>query len=417
MITRLRFMDTALKAAAGTALAAGGGLQLPRWAGAQQRNAALMTEGLPEGTIESAVLEALPGKRPLIKRSFRPPNYETPLGVFEHVVTPNDWFFVRYHLPNIPQVDAATWRLSVGGESVEKPLELSLADLKRDYEPVKITAVNQCSGNRRGLSNPHVAGVEWGYGAMGNADWKGARLKDVLAKAGLKKDALEVVSNGTDTAALEKTPDFVKSLPMWKALDENTLLAYEMNSDPLPHWNGFPVRLVVPGWTGTYWMKHIVSLNVVSQPFTGFWMKAAYRIPKGKFPVVDRFISQETDVNTPITEMVVNSLITQPIPDAHARAGEMVEVRGIAWDGGYGIQAVDVSIDGGHSWEDAKLQPDLGRFSFRQFLYRFKAPKRGGLTIMSKATNRLGQTQVSDAIFNPAGYHHNVINKRQIVIT
>ncbi|MGH8743974.1 MAG: molybdopterin-dependent oxidoreductase, partial [Burkholderiales bacterium] len=218
-------------------------------------------KSLPSGTLESAVLEALPGKLPLIKRTYRPPNFETPTSYFNEVITPNDVFFVRYHLANIPKVSAQDWRLRIGGDSVEKPYQLSFDELKRDFEPIEITAVNQCSGNRRGLSDPHVAGVEWGYGAMGNAKWKGARVRDILNKAGVKKDALEVVLDGADSGVIDKTPDFVKSIPIWKALDENSLIAYEMNGTPLPHWNGFPARLIVPGWTGTYCMKHIISLK------------------------------------------------------------------------------------------------------------------------------------------------------------
>ncbi|MGB9873985.1 MAG: molybdopterin-dependent oxidoreductase, partial [Hydrogenobacter sp.] len=371
---------------------------------------------LPEGVLEEQVLEALPGKKPLIKKTYRPPNYETPVKYFNEMFTPNDVFFVRYHLANMPEVDAKTWKLTVGGDAVERPLELALDDLKTKFEQVEVVAVCLCSGNRRGLFKPHVAGVEWGYGAMGNAKWKGVRLKDILEKAGLKGNALEVVVDGADTGVAAGTPDFIKSIPVWKALDENTIIAYEMNGEPLPHWNGFPARLVVPGWTATYWIKHIVSINVVSKPFDGFWMKNAYRIPLGKFPIRDRFISQETVVNTPITEMVVNSLITNINDGQIFRHGQMVEVKGIAWDGGYGINMVEISTDGGKTWQQAELGKDYGRFSWRQFTYRFKPVKKGTYTIMAKASNRIGQTQTFELIWNPAGYHHNVVQKINIKV-
>jgi len=203
---------------------------------------------LPDGTLAEQMLYALPGKVPLIKKTFRPPNFETPLEYFRNPVTPNKAFFVRYHLSGIPQaIQAADWSLSVGGDSVEREMKFSLPELKKDFKPAELMAVCQCSGNRRGLFEPHVAGVEWGVGAMGNALWRGVRLKDVLAKAGVKTNALEVVMNGADGPAIEKTPDFVKSLPMDMAMSDDVLIAFEMNGQPLPHWNGFPARLIVPG--------------------------------------------------------------------------------------------------------------------------------------------------------------------------
>src|SRR5581483_2753609 len=257
---------------------------------------------LPEGVRANAVLDTLPGKKPLIKLSYRPPNYETPIEYFREAITPNDAFFVRYHLSVIPEVDAKTWKLTGGGDGANGEAQLTLEDLKA-MPSAEVVAVNQCSGNRRGLFQPHVPGVEWGYGAMGCARWKGARLKDLLDKVGLKKEAIEIGFDGADGPVVDKTPDFVKSIPVWKALEDTTLVAYEMNGAPLPHFNGFPARLVVPGWTGTYWMKHLVSIKALAKPESNFWMSAAYRIPLGKFPLVARFTSQDTAVNTPITEM------------------------------------------------------------------------------------------------------------------
>jgi DMSO/TMAO reductase YedYZ molybdopterin-dependent catalytic subunit len=366
---------------------------------------------LAEGARESAVLEAPFGKLPLIKKTYRPPNFETPVEYFRNVITPNNAFFVRYHLASIPVVDAAQWRLKIGGDAAARPFELTFDELRHNFEPVEFIAVCLCSGNRRGLFQPHVPGVQWGSGAMGNARWKGARLRDILAKAGIRNEAVEVVFNGADGPIVEETPDFVKSIPVWKALDENILVAYEMNGEPLPHWNGYPARIVVPGWTATYWLKHVTSIDAVSQPFNGFWMKSAYRIPKGKFPLVDRFISQETDVNTPITEMLVNSLITTPTAGHNARVGHLLEVAGIAWDAGYGIDRVEVSTDDGHTWVRAELGRDYGRFSFRSWSHQVRPVKKGAMTVLATATNRIGATQAPELIHNPAGYHHNVVQK------
>ena len=400
MITRRHALKTV---GAGAALAASG-LAMPELFEAAAAGVPL-SPGIPEGVSSVATLDALPGKKPLIKLSYRPPNYETPIEYFRTAITPNDAFFVRYHLSDIPEVDAKNWKLKVGGDGANGTAELTLDDLKQ-LPAHEVVAVNQCSGNRRGLAKPHVVGVEWGYGAMGCARWKGARLMDILDKVGLKKEAVEISVDGADKGATEKTPDFIKSIPAWKAIDESTLVAYEMNGAPLPHWNGFPARLIVPGWTGTYWMKHLVSINALTKPLGTFWMASAYRVPLGKFPMVARFTSQETAANTPITEMVVNSLITSHVDGANAKATD--SVGGIAWDGGYGITSVDVSIDGGKSWSPATLGEDLGKYAFRTFSAPLKG--KGKVIVMARATNKIGQTQVAELNVNPAGYHHNVIH-------
>lgn len=404
-LTRRRFVGGTGLAAAGAALG-GAGLGFPG-IDAEATGLDLPPE-LPEGTRGEAVLDALPGKKPLIKLSYRPPNYETPIEYFRTTITPNYAFFVRYHLSNIPEIDAAAWKLTIGGEGANGRAEVTLDDLKK-MPAVEIIAVNQCSGNRRGLFQPHVTGVEWGYGAMGCARWKGARLKDMLDRVGIKKDAIEIVFNGADGPIIDKTPDFIKSIPVWKAMEPDTLIAYEMNGQALPHFNGFPARIIVPGWTGTYWMKHVTSITAVTKPETGFWMNPAYRIPLGKFPVVARFTSQDTPVNTPITEMVVNSLITSHAQGASVRIGSSVSVEGIAWDAGYGVSAVEVSIDGGKTWFAATLGEDLGRYAFRPFSFPFSPKATGKQTVMARAINKIGQTQPSQLIHNPAGYHHNVI--------
>jgi DMSO/TMAO reductase YedYZ molybdopterin-dependent catalytic subunit len=399
MLTRRRLIRTA---SAGIALASSG-LAFKSAAAAVN-----LPDALPEGVRANAVLDTLPGKKPLLKLSYRPPNYETPIEYFRTAITPNDAFFVRYHLAGIPEVDAKTWKLAVGGEGANSQAELTLDDLKR-MPAAEVVAVNQCSGNRRGLVQPHVPGIEWGYGAMGCARWKGARLKDILDKVGLKKEAIEIVLDGADGPVSDKTPDFIKSIPAWKAVEDTTILAYEMNGQPLPHFHGFPARLVLPGWTGTYWMKHVTSISAVTKPEGRFWMNPAYRIPLGKFPMVARFASQETAVNAPITEMVVNSLITNPADGANVKMGAAVSIGGIAWDGGYGIATVEISSDGGKTWVGATLGEDLGRYAFRPFSYNFSPKAKGKQTIMARAFNKLGQGQPTELIQNPAGYHHNVI--------
>jgi DMSO/TMAO reductase YedYZ molybdopterin-dependent catalytic subunit len=408
MITRRALLEGA---GAGAVLA-GAGLAFPNTIEALAAGAPL-TPGVPAGVAGIAGMETLPGKKPLIRLADRPPNYEAPLEYFRTPITPNDEFFVRYHLAAVPEandpsIDPKTFKIAVGGDGANGTAELTLEDLKA-MPAAEVVAVNQCSGNRRGLSQPHVPGVEWGYGAMGCARWKGARLKDVLNKVGLKKETVEISYGGADGPSIDTTPDFVKSIPLAKAMDDNTLIAYEMNGAPIPLLNGAPARIVVPGWTGTYWMKHVNKIDSLTKPLSNFWMAAAYRIPIGMFPTATRFTSQEYAPNTPITEMVVNSLITSHRDGDKVKRGK-VTISGIAWDGGYGIQAVQVSTDGGKSWYAATLGQDLGKFAFRPWSFTLAA-RRGANTVMVNATNAIGQSQVAKLLFNGAGYHNNVMQR------
>jgi DMSO/TMAO reductase YedYZ molybdopterin-dependent catalytic subunit len=370
---------------------------------------------LPEGAVESGILERIQGKVPLIKRSYRPPNFETPVEYLRDPITRNEAFFVRYHLAGIPDLNAKAWRLKVGGDAARNSFELTLDNLRKDFPVAEIVAVCQCSGNRRGLFQPHVQGVEWGVGAMGNAKWTGVRLKDVLQKAGVSDKAVEVAFDGADGAPIEATPDFIKSIPVDRAMSDNTLIAFEMNGKPLPRYNGFPARLVVAGWTGTYWMKHLTRIDVRSQPQGGFWMAPAYRVPANLFQSADPFKTQENAQNKPITDIVVNSLVTSVHDGQRVKRGQVVEVAGVAWDGGRGIRDVEVSVDDGRSWVLALLGKDLGPFSFRTFVHKFRVGEAAPV-IRVRAYNTRGDTQVEKLIFNPAGYHHNVIPRIRLEV-
>jgi sulfite dehydrogenase (cytochrome) subunit A len=373
-----------------------------------------MSPLLPDGTRDEATLQALPGKQKLIMLTDRPPNYETPIDAFRDAITPDDQFFVRYHLAGIPSVaDLGDWTLRLGGDAAERTVTLSMDDLDR-MEQIEIAAVCQCSGNRRGLSQPHVAGVEWGYGAMGNAVWRGPRLKEVLASAGVKQGASEVWLNGADGPVLPMTPDFLKTLPIDKAMADEVIIATTMNGKPLPHLNGYPARVIVPGWTATYWMKHISSIQLSSKPLENYWVKSAYRVPAGMFPVDHPFPTQDNQTTWPITEIVVNSLIAAPIGESRQR-GSGFTIEGVAWDRGHGIRQVEVSLDGGRTWKPAALGKDLGRFSFRAFSFETGKIEAGNYMLSSRATNNAGETQVDKLKFNPAGYHNNV--PQQIPVT
>jgi sulfite dehydrogenase len=383
---------------------AGAGLLAPpAWAAESVR----LPGDLPDGTRQIARFVDLPDKRRLLQLSDRPPNYETPIDVFSNVVTPNERFFIRYHLAGIPSAsDLDGWTLSITGDAVAKPLQLKLSDLL-DMPSVEVLAVCQCAGNRRGLSLPHVAGVQWGDGAMGAAVWRGPALRDVLKATGVKSEALEVWLGGADKPVMDGTPAFRKSIPMEKAMDPNTIVAISMNNAPLPLLNGYPARLVVPGWVGTYWMKHLRTIEVSTAPLTNFWMKNAYRVPAGMFPVDHPFKSQATETTVPITEMVVNSLIATPLEGNEVdRAG--FTIQGVAWDRGNGINRVEVSLDGGRSWRDAFLGQPLGPYAYRRFSVATDLMRPGAYQLVSRATSNSGEKQVERLKVNPSGYHNNL---------
>lgn len=360
--------------------------------------------------------QAFPEKVPLITRADYPPNLETPLKYFQHDLTPNEAFYVRWHLGIVPtRVDVKTFRLKLAGH-VQKPLEWSLEELRKNFEPVSVVAVNQCSGNSRSLYSPRMPGVQWGNGACGNAKWTGVPLKKLLEKAGVQSGAVDVSFDGLDGPTLppapnfQGTPDFMKSLPFDRANDGEVLVAYAMNGADLPMLNGFPLRLVVPGWYATYWVKALSQINVHDKPFDGFWMAKAYRVPDTKdFQEDPKDLAKKT---IPISRMSVRSLFVHPAPGESVKAGKKFQVQGVAWDGGKGIAKVEVSSDEGKTWNTAKLGKDMGNYSWRRWKLDI-TPQAGKTRLMVKATNNAGETQIK-AQWNRSGYARNVIESVEL---
>lgn len=359
---------------------------------------------------------AAPEKVGLVLQTDRPPNLEMPLRYFREDLTPNEAFYVRWHLAVIPtRVDEAAFRLTLGGH-VQAPLSLSLDQLRRDFKPVSVVAVNQCSGNSRSFFRPRVPGVQWGNGAIGNARWTGVRLADLLARAKVRENPVDVSFNGLDGPVLPAapnfagTPDFVKSLPFDRANDGEVMVAYEMNGKPLPMLNGFPLRLVVPGWYATYWVKALSEITVLDKPFDGFWMAKAYRVPDTSgFQESPAALAKKT---VPIGRMTVRSLFVKPGPDEQVEAGTPYEIEGLALDGGKGIQKVEVSTDGGGSWAVARLDRDLGNYSWRRWRFTWRAAP-GRHVLMARATNRAGEGQATSQ-WNRSGYARNVIESLEV---
>lgn len=352
---------------------------------------------------------AFPEKKPLITYSDRPPLLESPRSVFTQAITPNDEFFVRWHLPEIPtHIDPDKYTIQIDG-LVNKELNISLNELKNDFEQVEVTAVLQCGGNSRSAFKPTAGGVQWGSGAMGCAKWKGVRLGDVLNRAGLKKEAHWIGFNGKDNAAYYETPNFVRELEL-EELDDHVILAYEMNGEDLPYLNGYPLRLVIPGYYSDSWVKMLSHITVTDKYKSLFFMDVAYRVP-------DNATESETPENKfkttkPITTMNVKSVIGYPTNDTTVYFNSHVVVRGVAFDDGHGIKDVMLSIDGGKIWESAELDQKSGRYAFKAFRFAFKPSTYGKVNIMAKAINRLGHEQpfAKDVLWNHGGYKYNGID-------
>jgi DMSO/TMAO reductase YedYZ molybdopterin-dependent catalytic subunit len=361
---------------------------------------------------DAAPVLRFPQKVALRALNDRAPCLETPWEYYRYDLTPNEAFYVRWHLEAIPtHVDLRTWRLRVAGH-VEHPLELSMEDLRR-MEAVSVVAVNQCSGNSRSLFSPRVPGGQWVNGAMGSARWTGVRLRDLLRQAGLRAGAVQVSFQGLDEAPLPSVPDFVKALEVDHARQPEVLVAYEMNGAPLPMLNGFPARLVVPGWYATYWVKALATITVLDHRFAGYWMATAYHIPAT--PAAHESPQAPAKETVPISRMNVRSFFVRPDPDTRMPIGQACELEGIAFDGGTGIRQVEVSSDGGGSWSAARLGEDLGRFSFRRWHADWSPPARGEYRLQVRAVNNAGEVQPVQANWNRGGYMRNVIEEIRVI--
>lgn len=336
----------------------------------------------------------------LIVRSPDPLDLETPAELLDSWITPNEMFFVRSHL-STPEVDPATWRLRVEGE-VERPLTLTLDDLRR-FERVTEVITLECAGNGRAFHRPRVAGIQWWKGAVGTARWTGLRLADLLQKAGLKKTARHVVFDGADQP-MGKVPDFVRSVPIEKCLHPGTLLAYEMNGEPLPVQHGFPLRGIVPGWEGAAWVKWLTRLTVQEREADGFFMTTAYRYPKR--PVAPGEAVDPADMQV-LTSLEVKSLITNPRVLSWLTPGDQLEVRGAAWAGEAEVARVEVSTDQGQTWQSAELTNERAPFAWRRFRYLWKPATAGRYAILSRATDTRGRVQPGVPPWNPSGYLWN----------
>lgn len=410
--------------AAGAAVAAGP--ILGKKAEAQQQSAA--QQPAPEFTGPGAnpywtsvgPYATYPQKAPLILLTDRPVQLETPRHFFMSTFTSNEAFFVRWHLPNIPNaVDLKTWRLRVEG-NVQKPLALSFPELTSRFRNVSIAAVNQCSGNSRSRLQPRVAGGQWGNGAMGNAGWTGVKLRDILDAAGVKAGSVQVQFEGLERGLGPKglgSNLFQKSLDLSNPVIDECIVAYSMNNEPLPMLNGFPARLVVPGYFATYWMKSLSAIRVLTAPDDNFWMKAAYRIPDTPRGTTTPEDMKSGKINTiPIARMPVRSFLISPDGSTKIPPSFPLRLRGIAFSGYAGIKRVEVSTDGGAKWTEAPLGVDAGDYSFRTWSLDWAPKAAGRYQVAVRATDENGNIQPDEGVWNPGGYLWNKIERQEIVV-
>lgn len=348
----------------------------------------------------------IPGEDGMIVRSFRFVDLESPVEYFNSWLTPVPHFFVRNHMHEPSQLTAEDWRISVGGE-VEKPSTLTLPELLK-LEAHSVVNTLECAGNGRGLYRPQVPGIQWGKGAVGTARFSGPRLRDVLQRAGLKSTGRHVMFRGLDEVP-GKVPPFIRSIPIEKALDSDTLIATHMNGAPLTKHHGFPARALVPGWIGAASCKWLTEIKLLESEFAGNFMNPGYRLPNQPVKPGDAVKPEDTHA---VTALNVKSVIAGPSDGATVRAGS-IPVHGAAWAGEAGIAKVDISTDGGATWIPAKLGAEQSRYAWRVWSYEWKA-KRGEFSILSRATDTQARVQPQAAVWNPSGYLNNAIDEVKV---
>jgi DMSO/TMAO reductase YedYZ molybdopterin-dependent catalytic subunit len=368
--------------------------------------AAAISSTLPQALAFAGQQVEVPGEDGMILRSFRFIDLETPVEYFNTWLTPVPHFFVRNHMHEPSEMGADDWRLTVGGE-VEKPLTLNLAELSK-FETHAVVNTLECAGNGRGLYRPQVPGIQWGKGAVGTARFSGPRLRDVLERASVKPGGKHVMFRGLDEVP-GKVPPFIRSIPIEKALNSETLVATHMNGVPLTKHHGFPARALVPGWIGAASCKWLTEIKVLDAEFVGNFMSPGYRLPNRPVKPGDAVKPEDTH---PLTALTVKSVISAPGDGSTLKAGS-VAVYGTAWAGEADIVKVEVSTDGGVTWNAAKLEHEQAHYAWRLWRYEWKA-RSGEYAILSRATDSQGRTQPATPAWNPSGYLYNAVDQVKI---
>jgi DMSO/TMAO reductase YedYZ molybdopterin-dependent catalytic subunit len=366
------------------------------------------------GPSTRPITTTYPQKGRMILQRTSPPWLETPFEVFDHgVFTPNDQHYVSWHWANFPnEINVDKLVLTVRGH-VDRTLSLSAKDILHGFPRVEQAAVSQCAGNSRIFMHPRVPGAQWANGSMSNALWTGVRLKDVLDRAGVKPGAIQVRFGGLDEPVISGAPKFMKSLTVDHARDGEVMIAFGMNGEQLDLLNGFPFRLIVPGWCAVYWIKMLNDIEVLDQPDTNYWTATGYRVPDTPHATIK---PDETGFRlVPVTRNLPRSFITNIRSDDTVPAGKQTLARGIAFGGDCGVALVELSIDSGRSWQPTQLGEDKGKYGFRQWQEQFTLSSPGDHTLTVRCTNTNGEAQPSMPVWNPAGYMRNTIESTHVV--
>ena len=364
---------------------------------------------LPIGLVPIALAGVpVPGKSELSVLSERPLNLETPAHLLDDATTPAQRMFVRNNGLPPSSIDASAWRLRIDGE-VNQPLDLSIQDLKTAFETISMPMVLECGGNGRKFFAPSASGLQWTFGAVACPVWTGVRLRDVLSAAGVKNTAVYTAHYGADqhlSGATNKFP-LSRGVPIAKAIESHSMIAWAINGEAMPVLNGHPLRLVIPGWPGSCSQKWLTRVELRDRVHNGAKMTGkSYRVPNR--PVAPGETVDDADMEI-ITQMPVKSLVTAPATGARVMVGETFEARGHAWAGESDIASVDISLDFGASWRRAALDPPVNKYAWRRWRSEIVFPEAGYYEIWARATDDKGMMQPPMAPgWNPKGYLNNM---------
>ena len=364
----------------------------------------------PPGTIPNEAVKAEKAKT-MQFHSERPLTGSVPAHQHDFDITPNDRMFIRNNLLT-PDIAINAHRLTIKG-LVDKELSFSVAELQKAFPVVTLAGMLECAGSGREGYQPRASGTPWlATGGMGCPRWTGVRLRDVLKAAGLKPNAAHTAGQGGDPGAVPTAAPVIRSIPMDKALEENTLIAWGMNGGPLPKIHGYPLRLVVPGWVGSASTKWLNTIMVLDAPFKGTYMTNSYIVPRWPIKPGEKMPPYTVSAQA----WPIKSIITSPAPNAVFQRNQRITVRGRTWVGEGQVDRVEISTDEGNTWQRARLQKNADRFAWRTFTHEFQPGNYGYVTILARAWDDRGNAQPMLATWNPLGYFWNSIHRVGVMI-